>query len=227
VAGDLLFSAALRVLHDLDVSPQMHRDQLRIFSRIACTTGFGQAIDICQSHVPISDVPEALLLREYHWKTASYTFEGPMVSGAILAGVEGEAQCEIARFALALGQAYQLQNDLIDLANDVHEGCDIVQGKRTVTMIRARAAMDESNRAGFDRKLAELKGANGQTMTIARQLRRELRDAGAVDRTRELIGSFLTEARSAAVSRMVPASMRDGMVEVLESLKSEYFDATV
>jgi geranylgeranyl pyrophosphate synthase len=150
-----------------------------------------------------------------------------MVSGAILAGVEGEAQCEIARFALALGQAYQLQNDLIDLANDVHEGCDIVQGKRTVTMIRARAAMDESKRAGFDRKLAELKGANGQTMTIARQLRRELRDAGAVDRTRELIGSFLTEARSAADSRMVPASMRDGMVEVLESLKSEYFDATV
>ncbi|MBC8105860.1 MAG: polyprenyl synthetase family protein [Anaerolineae bacterium] len=223
VGGDLLFSAAMRLLHELDVSPQMHRDQLRIFSRVACTTGFGQAIDICQSHAPIADVPEELLLREYHWKTASYTFEGPMLSGAMLAGVEGEGQCQVARFALALGQAYQLQNDLTDLANDVHEGCDIVQGKRTVTMIRARAAMDDATRAGFDQKLTDLKNANGHTTALAQAIRVDLRRAGAVDRTRELIACLLETAQDAAKCDALPMSLRAGMFHLLAALRSTYF----
>lgn len=223
VAGDLLFSAAMRLLHELDAPPDIYRQQLKLFSRIACTTGFGQAIDICQSHAPLTKIHEELLLREYHWKTAAYTFEGPMLSAAILAGIDLAGQREVSRFALALGQAYQLQNDLIDLAGQVHEGCDIVQGKRTVTLIRARAAMDEPQRAAFDRKLAELKSANGRTLTLAKALRIELRQAGAVDRTRELIESFLTDARRSVMSDALPEPLRDGMVELLTSLQFQYF----
>ncbi|CAN5344217.1 polyprenyl synthetase family protein [soil metagenome] len=223
VAGDLLFSSAVRLLHELDVPAAIYREQLKLFSRIACTTGFGQAIDICQSHAPLTKIPEELLLREYHWKTAAYTFEGPMLSGAILAGMNAQGQREISRYALALGQAYQLQNDLIDLAGDVHEGCDIVQGKRTITLMRARAAMDEQTRSAFDRKLAELKSANGHTLTIAQALRIELRQAGAVDRTRELIESFLADARKSAASDALPDALRGGMIAMLESLQTQYF----
>ena len=57
---------------------------------------------------------------------------------AILAGASEGAQRAISRFALALGQAYQLQNDLLDLSQPVHEGSDLVQGKRTIALVRAR-----------------------------------------------------------------------------------------
>ena len=85
--------------------------------------------------------------RQYHWKTAAYTFEGPMLSGALLAGLGEPAGGPCPPSPCALGQAYQLQNDLVDLGGAAHEGCDLVQGKRTVTLLRARSAMPDGQRA--------------------------------------------------------------------------------
>lgn len=225
VAGDLLFSGAMRIWHELDLPSDVYRQELRLFSRIACLTGFGQAIDICHSHAPLDDVSEELLLREYHWKTAAYTFEGPMLSGAILAGVDEAAHEPISRFALALGQAYQLQNDLLDLRQVAHDGCDLVQGKRTITLLRARAGLPESKRADFDRRLRELREGNGQTTALAEDLRKELRETGAAEQTECLIDRFLEEARGFASDSKLPPSLRSALGDLLNSLKGQYFVA--
>lgn len=100
VAGDLLYCALMRLLHEVDLPDPTYRSVLRLFSRVACTTGFGQAVDICQSHAPLEEMTEATVLRGYHWKTAAYTFEGPMLCGAVAAGL-GEAACRpLSTFAL-------------------------------------------------------------------------------------------------------------------------------
>ena len=103
VAGDLLFGAAMRLCHEADFPHAIYREALQLFSRVACTTGFGQAIDIVQTHAPLASLCERKLLLEYQWKTAAYTFEGPMLTGAIVAGVTGEARAAISQYALALG----------------------------------------------------------------------------------------------------------------------------
>lgn len=223
VAGDLLFSAAMRLLHELDTPAEVYRDLLRLFSRVACTTGFGQAIDICQSHVPLAEVSEQTILREYHWKTAAYTFEGPMLSGAILAGADPESQQAISKFALALGQAYQLQNDLIDLAGDVHGGCDIAQGKRTVTLAKARSAMDPIQRSEFDRRFDAIRSANGHQLTLADQLRRELRNSDAPKHTQKLVDEFLAAADHAADDPALHEDLSSGLKSLLNSLRQNYF----
>lgn len=223
VAGDLLFSAAMRLWHELDVPGDAYKALLRLFSRVASTTGFGQAIDICQSHVPIDQVREEVLLREYHWKTAAYTFEGPMLSGAILAGANDVTLSAISTYALALGQAYQLQNDLIDLASPIHEGCDLVQGKRTVTLIRARASLPEKRRGAFDQQVEDLRHANGHTAELADRLRRDLLDSGAADRTRELVADFLTQSAAAAARPGLPDELRIGLGDLLAALRAQYF----
>lgn len=223
VAGDLLFSSAMRLWHEMDLPAKVYRDELRLFSRVACTTGFGQAIDICQSHVPLDEVREDTLLREYHWKTAAYTFEGPMLSGAIAAGADSETQAAISTFALALGQAYQLQNDLLDLAAPSHEGCDLMQGKRTITLIRARAAMGASQRRDFDRMLQSLASANGTAAQICEMLREQLRTSGAAQQTRTLIDEFLATAREATCDRSLPSRLRTSMKKLLAVLEDGYF----
>lgn len=223
VAGDLLFSAAMRLWHELDVPAETYRSLLRLFGRVASTTGFGQAIDICQSHVPIHAVREEVLLREYHWKTAAYTFEGPMLSGAILASANDLTLDAISSYALALGQAYQLQNDLIDLSTPVHDGCDLVQGKRTVTLVRARAGLLETRRQAFDRQVEAIRHANGHTAELAEALRRELLDSGAAERTRELVAQFLSQAAAAAERPGLPLNLQNGMSDLLAALRSQYF----
>lgn len=223
VAGDLLSVASVRLLHELDLPAETHRDVLRLFSRIACTTGYGQAVDICCSHAPIDAVGEQTLLREYRWKTAAYTFEGPMVSGAIVAGASPEARAAVSAFALALGEAYQLHNDLLDLAEPAHAGCDLVQGKRTVSLLRARAEMGDAERRGFDARLAALATANGHAVEMAEEIRRELHARGAVRHTADLIDELLDRAAAAAAAPALPAPLGIGMRKMLAGLRATYF----
>jgi geranylgeranyl diphosphate synthase, type I len=223
VAGDLLFSTAMKLWHEADVEPACYRPLLKLFSRIACTTGFGQAVDICASHLPMDQVDEETLLREYHWKTAAYTFEGPMLSGAILAGLNERAQQAISRFALSLGQAYQLQNDLIDLSMPATPGCDLVQGKRTVTLIRYRAGLSGSDRLTLDGRIASLSPATDDAVMRAESLRHELLERDVMRPTRELIRSLLADARHAAASADLPARLALGMRSMLDLLADSYF----
>jgi geranylgeranyl diphosphate synthase, type I len=224
VAGDLLFSAALCVWHDLELDPATHRDLLRLISKVACTTGFGQAIDICVSHLPMRDLDQTTLLREYHWKTAAYTFEGPMLSGAILAGLGASARSAISAFALALGQAYQLQNDLLDLARPADEGCDLVQGKRTVTLLQYRTQMDDAQRSTFDARVADISRATGETAVgLAERLRCDLVASDVTGQSRKLIEGLLNDARRATASDALPPSLALGMNGVLDDLMRSYF----
>jgi geranylgeranyl diphosphate synthase, type I len=223
VAGDLMFSACMRLWHELDVELRCYRDLLKLFSRVACTTGFGQAIDIVQSHLPMDLVDEQTLLREYHWKTAAYTFEGPMLSGAILAGLGKDAQDAISKYSLALGQAYQLQNDLIDLGMPAHEGSDIVQGKRTVTMLRHRASLTDNDRAALDRNLDAIARGNGHAVDMAESLRIKLLDVGVTHGTENLIGQLLTDAQNACTDPALPRTLSGGMSGLLAALVQQYF----
>jgi geranylgeranyl pyrophosphate synthase len=213
----------MRAFHDADLPGAAYRRQLRLFSRIALETGQGQALDIAQSQTPLERACEKTLLREYHWKTAAYTFEGPMLSGAILAGAAEPVLSALSRYALSLGQAYQLQNDLLDLSRPAHEGCDLVQGKRTVTLVRARAAMGADQRQSFDQRLALLPSANGEAVGIAEELRRELLQLGAVRHTRALINEFLDHARAAAGDEALAPSLRTGLHTLLDTLEQQYF----
>ena len=221
VAGDLLFGAAVRLLADADAPATVRVDLMQLFSRIACTTGFGQAIDVLQAERPLCDVTEATLLREYTWKTAAYTFEGPLLSGAALAGATPAARDGLTRFARSIGQAYQLQNDLADLSTPAHDGCDLIQGKRTPTLLRARSAMSVDDRFDFDRRLVAVRSANGQAVAMAEQLRRDVFATGAVEQTGHLVRDLLADARAAAVA--VDGPLSTGLGELVDGLEATYF----
>ncbi len=225
VAGDLLFSATMRLLADIDLPAETYRAVQRLFSRIACTTGWGQVLDICQSHTDLDDVQESVLMREYDWKTAAYTFEGPMLSGALLAGGD-EATCQtVSRFAGAIGQAYQLHNDLSDLATPVHEGSDLMQGKRTVTLLRARSILPIDQRSAFDERFLRLSQGGTAALSAGETLRAQLHTSGAVDQTRQLIDQCLNAAGEALTAVPLTPAVRSGLAGLLDQMQSRYFSA--
>jgi geranylgeranyl diphosphate synthase type I len=224
VAGDLLFSAAIRILHHVQTTDTCYRQLLQLFSRVACETGFGQAVDIRVSHSPLAQVSEASLLREYHWKTAAYTFEGPMLSGAILAGASAAAQRAITAYSLSLGQAYQMQNDLIDLARPVSPGSDLVQGKRTITLVRARAELDPAAQLAFDATLDRIRHGGPDALAVAQDLRQRLLSGHAIQRTRQGVNDLLASALAACQDPALPPGAGQSMKGLLASLRLAYFD---
>ena len=226
VAGDLLFGAAVRLIAEADAPAAVRVDLMQLFSRIACTTGFGQAIDVMQAESPLAGVTEGTLLREYSWKTAAYTFEGPLLSGAALAGATPAARAVLVRFARSVGQAYQLQNDLADLSTPAHDGCDLIQGKRTPTLLRARSCMSTESRVDFDGRLEAVRSANGHAVAMAEQLRREVFATGAVEQTGRLVRDLLADARGAAAEGAVAGRLGEGLGQLIAGLEATYFAAT-
>lgn len=223
VAGDLLFAAAMSLWHELALPDDRFRESLKLFSRVASLTGLGQAIDILQQRVPLEEVAEETLLREYCWKTAAYTFEGPMLSAAVACGLNPAARDAVSRFAMAIGQAYQLQNDLFDLATPCHAGSDLVQGKRTFTLVSHRAQLGLAARERLDRQLQSIAENNGQALALAEELRGSLLAEGAAKRTVQLIASLLRDAADAGHDPSLPRPFRDGLAGLLGSLKQDYF----
>lgn len=216
VAGDLLFTAAMKLWHELDLPHDTYRQSLQLFSRIACTTGFGQAIDVCLSHATLDAAAEELLLREYMWKTAAYTFEGPMLSAAIVAGLDARTQKAISQFALAIGQAYQLHNDLLDLSQPATLGGDLMQQKHTVTLARARSRMTSDHRNRFDREL------QSPSLATAERLRQELLSVGALEQTQQLIERLLDDAEAASL-RCEPEPLGSSLRSLTHGLRASYF----
>jgi geranylgeranyl pyrophosphate synthase len=172
----------------------------------------------------LAGVCERAVLTEYHWKTAAYTFEGPMVSGAILAGADAGARDVIGGFARAIGQAYQLQNDLLDLAEPAHDGCDLVQGKRTVTLMRARSTMSADCRREFDDRIEQLRTANGHTVSLAETIRRDVIDTGAIGQTRCVIDRLLIDARTTAGTATCQR-LRAALAGLIDATKVGYFSS--
>ncbi|MEM6313739.1 MAG: hypothetical protein AAF743_06605, partial [Planctomycetota bacterium] len=121
----------------------------------------------------------------------------------------------VSRFGLAIGQAYQLQNDLIDLVAPVHDGSDIAQGKRTVTMLRASRSVP-----GLSGRLDAIVNANGDRLTLAEALRQDVLATSAITDTRGLIDEHLAVAESSAAEC---GRLCDPLGEFLVGLRSSYF----
>jgi len=72
-------------------------------------------------------------------KTSYYTIAGPMRLGAIIAGADEKQLESLAEFGSALGRAFQLVDDLLDLTvsykgKEQKLGGDIKEGKRTLVL---------------------------------------------------------------------------------------------
>jgi geranylgeranyl diphosphate synthase type I len=229
VAGDLLFAAAMRLWHSAAESPRATgvtaTRLLATTSRVAMETGVGQAVDIAAAHQPLAQVTEQDVLDGYRGKTAAYTFEGPLLSGAILGGLPADACKSLSRFSVLLGQAYQIQNDLLDLQSPVREGCDLMQGKRTLPVVRRFQQLPAPDRVSFEATLDQAADATGKIddrLAAATRLHEQLLAADALQQGRRDCDRLLDNALSASDDGL-PKSLREGLQQLVLTLRHSYF----
>ncbi|MEK6822369.1 MAG: polyprenyl synthetase family protein, partial [Nanoarchaeota archaeon] len=121
IAGDLAYTIALQTFTSLDAPASVTVRLLGRILAITHDTGVGQLKDIENATEPLPLLKEEDVLRADLLKTARYGFEAPLQVGAILCGVHDEELDRIAKVALPLGEAFQLKDDLDDLAGGTLE----------------------------------------------------------------------------------------------------------
>lgn len=156
VVGDLASAFGYEVLTSSDFSGSLKIKALDKLNDIISNTTLGQALDL------ILEMRESINLKEIfemqRYKTAKYTIEGPLHLGAILAGADEKLLGSISRFAIPLGVAFQIQDDIIGVFGDENKigkpiGSDIREGKKTLLIFKAVEKATEGQKKTLDRAL--------------------------------------------------------------------------
>lgn len=125
-AGLLGGYAAQMILSNLDAPAELRANTLSITNRTLITTIHGQSADM------LGDTPSETVAL---WKTAQYSVLNPLHVGMVLAGADCHATDGITPYALELGLAYQIKNDidgLFETDGEKDPAEDIREGKRTL-----------------------------------------------------------------------------------------------
>jgi geranylgeranyl diphosphate synthase type I len=131
LAGDYASAVALEALSQVDMKPAAALAAMACFAEMQLDAIAGQQLDLIGGDY---DVELA-----YQLKTGSYTVRGPLRLGAILASASPATLRALDRFALPIGVAFQLRDDLLSAFGEPKTtgkplGNDLRAGKRTALL---------------------------------------------------------------------------------------------
>jgi geranylgeranyl diphosphate synthase type I len=133
--GDLALGWSYELLHTSDATPAQQRQIWPLLNALRTETLVGQYLDLAATGDPTADADTAWRIIRY--KTAKYTIERPLHLGATLAGATRPQLDALTAYALPLGEAFQLRDDLLGIWGDpARTGKstldDLREGKHTV-----------------------------------------------------------------------------------------------
>jgi geranylgeranyl diphosphate synthase type I len=142
------------------------------------------------------------------YKSAKYSVERPLHTGAALAGGSPEVLAALSEFGLPLGEAFQLRDDLLGVFGNPEvtgkpAGDDLVEGKRTVLVALAL----EHAPAAQARRLDEALGTALAEDEVDR-LRQIIEESGAHRRVESMIQELTTRCLTALDEAPVLPSAR-------------------
>jgi geranylgeranyl diphosphate synthase type II len=191
--GDAMFALTLEPLLEntrrLDLGRALRI--LKVIARMVRESAEGQALELAWVRDACWALADRDYLRMVHKKTSHYTFITPVVVGAIVAGETGEALGRLRFFATALGAAFQIQDDVLNLVGDEdrvgkERGGDLWEGKHTLVLMHAvRSCTEEERRraTAILRKRRPLDSSAPDRMMPLRELVDRLRGQGRISAT--------------------------------------------
>ncbi|OKJ18452.1 hypothetical protein AMK23_35535 [Streptomyces sp. CB02130] len=218
IIGDLALIFADDLLHNAGLGPEQLAAVLPVADHLRADTLHGQYLDISYAGEPPAAPGPALKITRY--KTAKYTIEGPLLLGAALAGANNAVRSQLSAYAIPVGEAFQLRDDLLGVFGNPHDTGkpaldDLREGKATVLMALALQNADPAQRRTLRRHVGDPRldddGA-GQVRTI-------LTDTGA----RATVEEMITQRRQSALTTLNAADLP---THIRTALRSLAFSAT-
>jgi len=196
LAGDILAILGSEAIINSHFPINNKLNAIDKFNRAVVNTCIGQAMDIrisCDPKATVQDIEKM-----YELKTAVYTLEAPLHIGALLAGAtKTQLRC-LSKYAIPLGKAFQLQDDILGLYGSRERigkpvGSDIREGKKTL-LIMSAMEMAEKKHADYIRKCL---GSKSLTLHQLEKVRLMVRECGALEKTQSMAKIHVEEAKAA------------------------------
>lgn len=221
VVGDILFAMAVDTLRATDFSAPVRDAALSHFLRYISDTGAGEVYDILLGTRDIARVEEADIMRMYTLKTTRYTFEAPLVLGALLAGLDDDHLRELTELIEPIGLAFQIQNDLIEYHQfkgvDRLRQTDILEGKKTLLLRVAYDHLSDVDRS-FLQLCLSTRTSNDASVSKIEQL---IEKSGAVGMLSQRMEDLFQKSETALEHSSFTPEQRDGLREAFALVRQQ------
>ena len=188
LVGDFLYTRSFEMMVEMD--------SMRLMKILSSTTNIiaeGEVLQLLNCHD--ADTTEARYLEVIHHKTAKL-FEAAGQLGAVISRSAEDIEQAMARYAMHLGSAFQLVDDLLDYSQSSETigkniGDDLAEGKPTLPLIHAM-------RQGTDQQAAIIREAieQGQRDRID-EIITIINETGAIDYTAHAAAQEVAYAKQA------------------------------
>ena len=154
IAGDIVYALAIDAFLSLEEAPRRKERALKYFVQTAAFTAMGEFTDILHGVQGINTVTEKDVMLNYTLKTARYTFECPLVVGAMLAGAKEKDIQKLSRLGILIGQAFQIQDDILgifDSQKNIGKSIlsDLAESKKTLLVCHTFKKLSPPKRKVF------------------------------------------------------------------------------
>lgn len=205
LAGDLCLTWADEMYATSGLPSEQIAGGRAVFDTMRTQLMGGQFLDVLESvqdwHGLSTDERLERALRVIRFKSAKYTMEHPLLIGATSAGADEPTVAALSQYGLALGESFQLRDDLLGVYGDPAEtgkpaGDDLREGKRTVLVAHLLDTADDETRAFFTTRFA----SHDLDDAEVERFRAAFRASGAVDAVEARIADGAQRAQAALES---------------------------
>jgi geranylgeranyl diphosphate synthase type I len=217
--GDLEEPFTVEAILATRATPAARLAALDEYVRMTRCTAFGQLLDIRSGALDPGTVREQDVLAVHRFKSAIYTVVSPLKIGALLGGSPLARLGDIETFGTNIGIAFQLRDDVLGAGFEAEESGkssnDLIEGKRTLLVVKAWANGSEADRS----RLARVLGNSQATPEDVERARNVIRDTGSLDYSEKRIDELTRAAvRCVEQSRTIPARGKPLLKEVADRL---------
>ena len=167
---------------------------MNYYNDIVLKTIEGELIDVELSFdgkykINNTDIEDNIML-VYKYKTAFYTIIGPLSLGLILGNIEDDKLKDIASFGEKIGVAFQIQDDILGIYNDMGKvvGSDIKEYKQTLLFSKT---IEQDK---YKNELLKYYGKDDITEETIEKVRELFKESGAYDYAFNLMNKLYDEA---------------------------------
>jgi geranylgeranyl diphosphate synthase type I len=216
--GDLCLGWSDELLSNAGLSDTALRRGRPVFERMRTELIGGQYLDVLgQVSGGLDPVGQAARARQViRHKSARYSVEQPLLLGGRFAGALEPLLAAYSAYGLALGEAFQLRDDVLGVFGDPNRtgkpaGDDLREGKRTLLVAyaleRASPAQTEALQTLFGNQFLDSGGVDA--------LRAIIIETGALERVEGLVDDLASSAATALTDAPIAADARDALAELI------------
>jgi geranylgeranyl diphosphate synthase type I len=214
LAGDALFARAFEVVAQLDTPDSVMRDVLKIVTRAVWDLARGQQMDVNNENgqeVTMDEYIETIRLK------TSVLFAAGAAGGALVGGADKRTVDAIHEYAMLLGVAFQMFDDVLGLIGDPVKlgksvGNDVRKGKSTVMVTHAlKNIKDQKIMKEFRSVLGKIDASEDEI----EKARKIMEDTGSVEFAIQMATDY-TKRAIAKLDVLKPGKDKEFMIALAE-----------